>query len=157
MCWPTVGGRGSADVDKKNIIMKCQNVDKKIGFFSPSLNMPIILIWRKKSTLSCFQFFLNLNFSFLFLVLYCLETCVNYVANCVTQNLPPWGSNFTKQILMSFYGSFRKCFYISEHILSKQFILNLNFSPALCLIVSRNMILCVGSKHFDPAALKTDT
>ena len=69
----------------------------------------------------------------------------------------PLRFEFYQKILMSFYGPFRKCFYISEHILSKQFILNLNFFPALCFIVSRNMILCVGSKHFDPAALKTDT
>ena len=35
------------------------------------------------------QFFLNLNICFLFKVLFCLETCVNCVANCVRQMFTP--------------------------------------------------------------------
>ena len=52
---------------------------------------------------NCKTFFLKLNFSFLFLVRYCLETCLNCVANCVTQKFTPWGPNSTNDF---FHGHF---------------------------------------------------
>ena len=74
------------------------------------------------------QFFLNFNYCFLFLVWYCLETCVNCVPNCVTQKFTPLRSQFYKLFFsMSFHGQFRKLFHISEPKLLKQFFLNLNF------------------------------
>ena len=74
------------------------------------------------------QFFLNFNYCFLFLVQYCLVTCVNCVANCVSQKFTPLRSEFYKLFFsMSFYGQFRQLFHISEPISSKQFFSKLQF------------------------------
>ena len=87
------------------------------------------------------SFSLNLNFCFLFLVLYCLETCVNCVGKCVTHKFTPLRCKFyNNKKIMSFYGKFSKFFHIPEPIFSKQFCLNLIFLfSALSSMVSRNM------------------
>ena len=74
------------------------------------------------------SFFLDLNYCFIFLVWYCLETCGNCVANCVKHKFTLLRSKFyKKKTLMSFYGQFRQLFHISEPTLLKQFSLNSNF------------------------------
>ena len=89
-----------------------------------------VVLWAKvlfyqSETTNVKQFFQNFNFCFLFLVQYCLETCVNRIANCVTQKFTPLRSKFYKLFFsMSFYGQFRQLFHISESTLSKQFFLN---------------------------------
>ena len=82
------------------------------------------------------QLFLNFNYRFLFLVWYCLETCVNHVANCITQKFTPLRSKFYKL----FYGQFRQLLHISEPILSKQFFSKLEFLfHVLGSMVSKNI------------------
>ena len=66
----------------------------KRTFLSKSFYWPIKLLFHKSETTIAKQFFLNLNFCFLFLVRYCLETCVNRVANCVTQKFTTLRSEF---------------------------------------------------------------
>ena len=74
------------------------------------------------------SFFLNFNYCFLFLVWYCLTTCVNRVANCVMQKFTPWGPNFTKKYFrchfMDNLGNYST--YLSPHY-KNSFFLNLNF------------------------------
>ena len=86
-------------------------------------------------------FLLNFTYCFLFLVWYCLETCVNRVANCVTQKFTPFRSEFYKLFFsLSFYGQFRQLFHISEPTLWKQFFTKLNFLfSVLGSLVSKNI------------------
>ena len=65
-------------------------------FFSKSFYEPIQPLFDRSETRIAKQFFLNLNYCFLFLVWYCLKTCVNRVANCVTQKFTPLRSEFSK-------------------------------------------------------------
>ena len=82
------------------------------------------------------QFFLNLNFCFLFLVQYFLETCVNCVANCGTQQFTPMRSEFRKL----FYGNFRQFFNKSRSILQKTVFSKIEFLfSVLGSMMSRNM------------------
>ena len=82
----------------------------------------------QSETTNAKQFFLNINYCFLLLVLYCLETCVNRVANCVTQKFTPLRSEFYKLFCsMSFYGQLRELFHISEPTLLKQLFSKLDF------------------------------
>ena len=51
--------------------------------------MTQLAIFDQSETTILKQFFLNLYYCFLFLVRYCLDTCVNCVANCITQKIYP--------------------------------------------------------------------
>ena len=77
--------------------------------------------FHKSETTIAKQFFLNLNFCFLILVQYYLETCVNCVAKCVTQKFTTLKSEFKrrKKIIMSLCAQFRQFVHISEPTLSK--------------------------------------
>ena len=110
-------------------------------FFSKSFYGPIQPFFDQSETTIVDQFFLNFNYCFLFLVWYCLKTCVNRVANYVTQKFTPLRSEFYKLFFsMSFYGQFRKLFNISESTFSKQFFSKLKFLfSVLGSMVSKNI------------------
>ena len=71
-------------------------------FFSKSCYGPIQPFFDRSETTIAKQFFLDFNYCFLFLVWYCLKTCVNRVANCVTQKFTPLRSEFWKQAFLWF-------------------------------------------------------
>ena len=94
-----------------------------------------VILWRDLAVFSqisdynCKTVFPKLYlFFFLFLGQYYLETCVNRVANCVTQKFTHLRFKFYKYFFsMSFYGQFGQFFHIIEPTISKQFFLNLNY------------------------------
>ena len=110
-------------------------------FFVKVILWTKLTIFDQSETPIAKQFFLNLNYGSLFLVWYCLVTCVNCVANCVTQKFTPLGSKIYKLFLsMSFYGQFRQLFHVSEPTLSKQFFSKLEFLfSVLGSMVSKNI------------------
>ena len=74
---------------------------------------------------------------FLFLVLYCLGTCVNRVANWVKQKFTPLRFEFYK---LFFWGHFMENFgNLSQHYQNSFFFLNLNFFSVLGSLVSKNI------------------
>ena len=64
--------------------------------FSKSFNGPMLPYSDQSETTIAKQFFLHFNYFFLYLVWYCLTTCVNRVANCVTQKFSSLRSKFHK-------------------------------------------------------------
>ena len=91
-------------------------------FFKLILLAKLAIFDQSEIKISKQFFFLNFNCCFLFLVQYCLKTCVNCVANCVTQKFTPMKSDFHKLFFsMSFYGQLRQLFHTSEPTLSKEF------------------------------------
>ena len=110
-------------------------------FFSNSFCWQSEQFCYQSETIVAKQFVLNFNYCFLFLVRYCLKTCVNCVANCVTQKFTPLRSEFyIKKFSMSFYGQLRQLFHIYEPILSKQFFSKLEFLfSVLGSMVSKNI------------------
>ena len=63
-------------------------------FFFQSHFMDQSSHFHKSETTIAKQFFLNITFSFLILVQYYLDTCVNWVAKFVTQKCTPLRSEF---------------------------------------------------------------
>ena len=74
-------------------------------FFKVILYANLAIFYQSVTTIAK-QFFLNFNYSFIFLMWYCLKTNVNRITNCVTQKFTPMSSKLYKKKLIAFYGQF---------------------------------------------------
>ena len=84
---------------------------------------------------------LNFYCCFLFLVCYCVETCVNRVANCVTQKFTPLGSKFTSYLFQFHFmaNSGHYSTYLSPHYQSSFFSKIKFLFSVLGSMVSKNI------------------
>ena len=114
-------------------------------FFSFLFIYLFIFFFYQSETTIAKQFLLNVHHCFLFIVLYCLETCVNCVANCVTQKFTPLRYEFCKSFFQCHFmdNLCNYSTYLSPYY-QNSFFLNLDFSflfeAPWCLKTSVNCV-----------------